>query len=126
VTRDGQFAACGRANQIFIYHAPTGQLVARLTDPKLSEKSGRSDYRDAAQRDFVQSLAFSPDDRVLASGEYRMEKLWQRDRNLPQFTLGAGPVSAFAASPDGKWIATASADNVIRLWDAATGKRGKE
>src|SRR6185503_1860336 len=24
---DGQFAACGRANQIFIYHVPTTQLV---------------------------------------------------------------------------------------------------
>ena len=34
VTGDGQFAACGRANQIFIYHVPTGQIVARMTDPK--------------------------------------------------------------------------------------------
>ena len=42
VTPDGQFAACGRANQIFIYHVPTGQIVARLTDPKLAEKTGRS------------------------------------------------------------------------------------
>ena len=33
VTADGQYAACGRANQIFIYHLPTGKLVGRLTDP---------------------------------------------------------------------------------------------
>ena len=32
---DGQFAACGRANQIFIYHVPSGRLVTRLTDPQL-------------------------------------------------------------------------------------------
>src|SRR5207248_7582247 len=75
VTADGQFAACGRANQIFVYHVPTGQVVARLTDPKLAEKSSRSGYSTAAQRDFVQSLAFSPDGRLLASGEYRMVKL---------------------------------------------------
>src|SRR5207244_10121016 len=99
---------------------------ARLTDPKLAEKSGRGEYRDSAQRDFVQSLAFSPDDRLLASGEYRMVKLWQRDPNLPQFTVGAEPLSAVAASPDGKWLATAGGDNVIRLWDAATGKPAKE
>jgi WD40 repeat protein len=126
VTGDGQFAACGRANQIFIYHIPTGQIVARLTDPKLAEKTGRSGYRSSAQRDFVQSLAFSPDGRLLASGEYRMVKLWQREPNLPQFTLGADPVSAFAASADGKWIATAAKDNVIRIWDAASGKPVKE
>ena len=126
VTGDGQFAACGRANQIFIYQVPTGQVVARLTDPKLAEKTGRSGYRSSAQRDFVQSLAFSPDGLVLASGEYRMVKLWQREPNLPQFTLGAEPVSAMATSADGKWIATAAKDNVIRVWDTATGKQAKE
>jgi WD40 repeat protein len=126
VTGDGQFAACGRANQIFIYHIPTGQVVARLTDPKLAEKTGRSGYRSSAQRDFVQSLAFSPDGRILASGEYRMVKLWQREPNLPQFTLGADPVSALAASADRKWLATAAKDNVIRIWDAVSGKPVKE
>ncbi|MEA3207302.1 MAG: hypothetical protein QOE70_359 [Chthoniobacter sp.] len=125
VTADGQFAACGRANQIFIYHLPTGQVVARLTDPKLAEKSGRSGYRSSAQRDFVQSLAFSPDGRLLASGEYRMVKLWQREPNLPQFTLGADPVSAVATSPDGKSFATAGRDRVIRIWNA-DGKPLKE
>ena len=126
VTGDGQFAACGRANQIFIYHVPTGQVVARLTDPKLAETTGRSGYRSSAQRDFVQSLAFSPDGRILASGEYRMVKLWQREPNLPQFTLGADPVSSVAASADGKWLATAARDNVIRIWDAASGQPVKE
>ncbi len=126
VTGDGQFAACGRANQIFIYHVPTGQIVARMTDPKLTEKTGRSGYRTSAQRDFVQSLAFSPDGLILASGEYRMVKLWQREPVLPQFTLGAEPVSTLAMSADGKWIATAAKDHVIRIWDAASGKPAKE
>src|SRR5438128_10645499 len=35
LTSDGQFAACARANQIFIYHIPSKQLVTRLTDPQL-------------------------------------------------------------------------------------------
>ena len=126
VTPDGQYAACGRANQIFIYHVPTGQIVARLTDPKLAEKTGRSGWHSSAQRDFVQSLEFSPDGRVLASGEYRMVKLWRREPNLPQFNLGAEPASALAVSPDGKSIATAAHDNVIRLWDSANGKPMKE
>src|SRR5206468_1865795 len=49
VTADGQFAACGRANQIFVYHIPTGKMVARLIGPKLADKSGRSGYSSAAQ-----------------------------------------------------------------------------
>ncbi len=36
----------------------------------------------------------------------------------------AGPVHALVYSPDGKWLASAGADKVIRLWDAETGKVG--
>ena len=38
VTDDGQYAACGRANQIFIYHVPTGREVGRLSDFDLITK----------------------------------------------------------------------------------------
>lgn len=121
VTPDGQFAACGRANQIFIYHTPTGQVVARLTDPKLAENTGRSGYHSAAQRDFVQSLAFSPDGLLLASGEFRQVKLWQREPNLPQFSLGKEPTGVVAVSPDGKIIATAEG-SAIHLWQSFDGQ----
>jgi len=126
VTTDGEFAACGRANQIFLYHVPTGQIVTRLIDPKLNEKPNRSGYKSSAQRDFVQSLAFSPDGHMLASGEYRMVKLWQRQPEAPQFVLGNEPAITLAVSPDGRWIATAGKDNVIHIWDASNGKPAKE
>ena len=63
---------------------------------------------------------------MLASGEYRMVKLWQREPNLPQFTLGAEPASASASAPMANGSPPPRTDNVIRLWDTANGKPVKE
>jgi WD40 repeat protein len=128
VTPDGQFAACGRANQIFIYHVPSGQFVTRLTDPELL-KTGYSDKPGVADRDLIQSLAFSPDGTLLASGGYRVVKLWRRQPVTPKLNLTAGlaqGLTSLAASPDGKWIAAGSADHGVKLWDASTGNLAKE
>ena len=73
ISDDGQFAACSRGNQIFIYHLPTQQLVTRLSDPSLGE--------NIAHRDLVQSLSFSPDGKTLASGGFRVVKLWSNRIN---------------------------------------------
>ncbi len=128
VTADGQYAACGRANQVFIYHVPSGSLVTRLTDPELL-KSGLVDKPGVADRDVIQSLAFSPDGTLLASGGYRVVKLWRRQPVVPKFYLSpvaGSPVAVVAASPNGKWLATPGAEHQIRIWDAANGKLSKE
>ncbi len=127
VTPDGQYAACGRANQIFIYHLPTGRLVGRLTDPELL-KSGVYKNPGVADLDLIQSLAFSPDGSVLASGGYRDIKLWRRPQDVRLATLqGASgeTAAALAVSPDGKWLATASPENAIKLWDLSNGQVNK-
>ena len=122
VSRDGQFAAAGRANQIYIYHVPTGQLVTKLNDPALVEAS--DDPRPGiAHRDLVQSLAFNRAGDMLASGGFRTIKLWRRPSDVRRLELTTPEaVTAVAASPDGTFLATASADNVIRLWDRETGE----
>ncbi len=121
---DGQYAACTRGNQIFLYHLPTGQLATRLVDPELT-KSGLYSEPGVAHFDLVQSLAFSPDGDHLASGAYREVKLWKRRRQrfrrhgwpLPQDATGS-----LAVSPDGKSAAIGDAQGVITLWDLATGQ----
>src|SRR6185436_16218127 len=75
LTPDGQFAACSRANQIFVYHVPSGRMVGRLTDPALL-KGGVYTKPGVADLDLVQSLAMSPDGKLLASGGFRTIKLW--------------------------------------------------
>ncbi len=122
VSRDGQFAAAGRANQIYIYHVPTGQLVTKLSDPALVEAS--NDPRPGiAHRDLVQALAFNRAGDMLASGGFRTIKLWRRPSDVRRLELTTPEaVTAVAASPDGTFLATASADNVVRLWDRETGE----
>ena len=122
VSPDGQYAACGRANQIFIYHVVTGQLVTRLTDPDLQSK-GNDDRPGIAHLDVVQSLAFNSRGDMLASGGFRVAKLWRRPRDVRRSNLAStDAVTSVAVSPDGKVAATGSADNSIKLWNLETGE----
>lgn len=128
VTRDGQFAACGRANQIFVYHLPAGRLVTRLTDSNLISE-GLYERAGVAHRDLVNSLAFSPEGSLLASGDYRAVKLWRRSRPEQKLKLATPdhrPIESLAASPDGKWLATGHGDGKLELWEADTGKPAGE
>ncbi|HLY12646.1 MAG TPA: c-type cytochrome domain-containing protein [Planctomycetota bacterium] len=118
ITPDGQFAACGRANQIFIYSLGAGgALSARLVDPTLREGG-------VADHDLILSLAFSPDGSQLASGGYRSIRLWRRRPAPAAATLDAGaPAAPLAASPDGKTLACAGPEHRIEVWDLATGSK---
>lgn len=126
VTPDGQFVACGRANQVFIYNVASGQVVCRLTDPQLL-KQGLYTQPGVAHLDIVQAMAFSPDGYLLASGGFQEVKLWRRPRNVQTAKL-AGPaeVTAVAASADGKLLAVAGADNTIKLWDLTSAQHLKD
>src|SRR5262249_9279107 len=73
----------------------------------------------------VLSVAFSPDGRVLASGDGgRHLRLWQvaTGNELTSVAAHQDEVSTVAFSPDGKVLASAGYDRTVRLWDAATGK----
>jgi WD40 repeat protein len=74
----GRFAAAGRGNRIHLYDLASGEKEAfNLADPSLA-KFGFYGKEDAAHLDVVNSLAFSPDGKILASGGYRTIKLWKR------------------------------------------------
>lgn len=79
VSADGVYAACGRANQIDIYHLPSGERLGRLVDPSLG---------DSSHRDLVNSLALNSDGTLIASGGYREVKLWRRPETSVYGTNG--------------------------------------
>ncbi|MBI1842559.1 MAG: hypothetical protein HYR88_17105 [Verrucomicrobia bacterium] len=124
MTEDAQIIACGRANQISLYHIPSQRLLDRLVDPDL-QKSGLYPKEGVAHRDLVNALAFSPDGSWLASGDYRAAKLWQRTIEENRLELKAPSLkraTTLATSPQGDWYATGHEDGVIALWDAASGQ----
>lgn len=121
---DGQFAPAARANQIFIYHLPSGKTICRLTDERLLE-AGIYQQPGVAELDLVQSLVFSPDGYRLASGGYRDIKIWERPRDAKAIEIaaeGATPARSTAISADGKLLATGFDDGHIRVSSLADGQ----
>jgi WD40 repeat protein/uncharacterized caspase-like protein len=77
----------------------------------------------------IQSLAFSPDGRMLAtSGMDQSVYLWDvgSGKRIRELEGHLDSVKSVAFSPDGRQIATAgngALDNSIRIWDPSTGRQ---
>ena len=72
----------------------------------------------------VNSVAWSPDGKTLASGSAdKTVKLWEGSSGkLLATLLDAGPVFSVAWSPDGKMVASGSWHKTVKLWEASSGK----
>ncbi|HKB38866.1 MAG TPA: c-type cytochrome domain-containing protein, partial [Gemmataceae bacterium] len=110
--------------------AAGGQGEALLVDPKNGEVRGRL----PGQNGKVTALSFSGSGRLLAiasgdvgtAGEvrlYRPDKgAWVPAGDAAKLKGHADAIYALAFRPDGKVLATAGYDRLIKLWDLETGK----
>jgi WD40 repeat protein len=67
----------------------------------------------------VQTLAFSPDGNLLATGdEQAIIRLWDvtTQEEIGTFKGHGGAINALAFAPDGRWLYSASWDGVTRRW----------
>jgi WD40 repeat protein len=87
----GELLAVGRARQIWLYDLPRGQAIAQLNDPSLADQPFAAG-QPLAHLDLVQSIAFGPDGKWIASGGYRTVKLWKQQ-------AAATDSRPFAAAP---------------------------
>src|SRR5262245_56810043 len=122
ITADGQYAAASRANQIFLVHVPSKRELGRLTDPSLLS-GGIYQQPGVADLDLVQSLKFSPDGTLLASGGFRTVKIWKKPaagKQLDLTGLESNPRS-LATSDDGKLAAIGDDSGTVRIFDLTSG-----
>jgi hypothetical protein len=105
VPADKSQVAVGRANQIHLFKGDKGDYVKALIDPELKGPDGKP--LPAAHLSLVESLAISPDGKLLASGSFQEIKLWDLASGQVKLRLGgfAHTVVALAFSADGKLLA---------------------
>jgi WD40 repeat protein len=109
---DGNWLVSGGLSPATLWDLRTGRVQQKLDE--------------GLQFNIISSVAFSIDSRIVAvgsslGGRYAV-KLWNVQTGKTSELSGiTSTVNSLAFSPDGRWLATASDDSTVKVWNADTG-----
>jgi len=127
VSPDKAALAAGRGNQIHIYDAGSGTHIRTLVAPGLKTVDGKA--VKAAHLSLVDSMAYSPDGKYLASGSFQEVAIWDPHTGEQRHKIKgfAHQVVAIAFSPDGKLMGITggepTVEGEVKVFEVGTWKQ---
>jgi predicted NACHT family NTPase len=122
--QDWETANVGRMKELLNAHLPKpGQEDLRGFEWYYLWRLCHSDLITLRHASAVESVAFSPDGKTLATGgRSNTVKLWDvaSGKELATLKGHTNHANSVAFSPDGKTLATGSDDHIVKLWDVAS------
>jgi WD40 repeat protein len=123
---DGKHVAVrGKNQKVRLWETETGKELYQLGDAEPAPRTGGLAFIGGGPSGpEMRALAFSPDGKRVAAAAGNTIRLWETatGKEIPLLGGHRRAPTAITLSPDGKTVVSWGADQVIRRWDAATGR----